>query len=99
MDTWTKAHMFLYYIKEGEGYKTSVDTEVICVKRTKKKIVLSNGVIVHIKSKNGNEYLHSASIVRRYKRYEYVNQILRDIEGYLVYLIHCGEKVPVMSNF
>ena len=90
MDTWTKAHMFLYYLQEGQGYKTSVDTEVTCIKRTNKKIVLSNGVIVHLKKKNGNEYLHSASIVHKHKRYEYVNQILRDIEGYLVYLIHSG---------
>ena len=90
MDTWTRAHMFLYYLKEGQGYKTSLDTEVTCVKRTNKKIVLSNGVIVHIKKKNGNEYFHSAGIVRRHKKFEYVNQILRDIEGYLVYLIHSG---------
>jgi predicted N-acyltransferase len=93
MDTWTRAHMFLYNIKEGQGYKTSVDNEVTCIKRTKKKIVLSNGVVVYIKKKNDNEYFHSAGFVRRYRRFEYVNQILRDIEGYLVYLIHNQGKL------
>lgn len=88
MDMYTKAHMVLYYIKEGEGYKTSTDTEVKCVKRTKKKIYLSNGVIVHLKEKNGMLYFASGSIIRGYKRYEYLNQVLRDIEGWLIYKLH-----------
>ena len=95
MDMFTKAHIFLYYIKEGEAYKTSVDSEVLCVKRTKKKIILSNGVVVHIKKRHGNEYFHSASFVRKHKRYEYLNQILRDIEGYLIYKLH--SNFPVFS--
>jgi hypothetical protein len=90
MDTYTKAHMFLYYLKEGKGYKTSVDTKIICVKRTNKKIVLSNGVMIHLKEKNGMKYFASASLVRGHKRYEYLNQILRDIEGYLIYKIHAN---------
>ncbi len=85
MDMFTKAHLFLYYIKEGKGYKTSTDSNVVCVKRTNKKICLSNGVIVHLKEKNGMLYFATASIVRGYKRYEILNQILRDIEGYLIY--------------
>jgi len=100
MDMFTKAHIFLYYIKEGESYKTSVDSEVTCVKRTKKKIILSNGVVVHIKKKNGNEYFHSASVVRKHKRYEYVMQIIRDIEGYLIYQIQTGHaNIPALSRF
>jgi len=100
MDTFTKAHIFLYYIKEGEAYRTSVDSEVICVKRTKKKIILSNGVVVHIKKRHGNEYFHSASVVRKHKRYEYVMQILRDIEDYLIYQIQTGhENIPALSRF
>lgn len=87
MDLYTKAHIFLYYLKEGKGYKTSTDNKVVCVKRTKKKIVLSNGIIVHLKEKNGMKYLATASFVKGYKRYEYLNQILRDIQGYLSYKI------------
>ena len=100
MDMFTRAHIFLYYIKEGQGYKTSVDSEVTCVKRIKKKIILSNGVVVHIKKKNGNEYFHSASVVRKHKRYEYVMQIIRDIEGYLIYQIQTGHaNIPALSRF
>lgn len=95
MDTYTKAHLFLFYLKEGKGYKTSTEAKVCCVKRTKKKIVLSNGVIVHLKEKNGMKYLATASIARGYKRYEYLNQILRDIEGFLIYKIHAN--VPTLS--
>ena len=87
MDLYTKAHIFLYYLKEGKGYKTSSNNKIVCVKRTEKKIVLSNGVIVHLKEKNGLKYLDTASFVKGYKRYEYLNQILRDIEGYLSYKI------------
>ena len=88
MDMFTKAHIFLYDIKVGEGYKTSIDDVVICVKRTKKRIYLSNGVIVHLKEKNGMLYFSSGCLVRGYKRFEYVMKILRDIEGYLIYRIH-----------
>ena len=100
MDMFTKAHMFLYYLKEGKGYKTSIESKVVCVKRTKKKIFLSNGVIVHLKKKNGMLYFSSASIIRGYKRYEILNQILRDIEGYLIYKLHTKHaNIPAISRF
>jgi len=95
MDFYTKAHLFLYHLKKGKGYKTSTEDKVVCVKRTKKKIVLSNGVIIHLKEKNGMKYFASASLVRGYKRYEYLSQILRDIEGYLTYKIHAN--FPTLS--
>jgi hypothetical protein len=95
MDTYTKAHMFLYYLKEGKGYKTSVHSKIICVKRTNKKIVLSNGVKIHLKKKNGMLYFYSASVVRGNKRYEYLEQVLRDIQGYLIYKLHAN--FPVLS--
>jgi hypothetical protein len=93
MDMFTKAHIFLYELKEGQGYFKSVDDQVTCVKRTKKRIYLSNGVIVHLKKRNGMLYFASACLVRGHKRYEYVMQVLRDIEGYLVYLIHSENQV------
>jgi hypothetical protein len=98
MDMFTKAHLFLYHLKKGKGYKTSVDTKVVCVKRTKKKIYLSNGVIVHMKEKNGMLYFAAASIVRGYKRFDILNQILRDIEGYLIYKLQTkGANVLTLS--
>jgi hypothetical protein len=95
MDFYTKAHIFLYNLKKGKGYKTSTEDKVVCVKRTKNKIVLSNGVIIHLKEKNGMKYLSSASLVRGHKRYEYLNQIPRDIEGFLIYKIHAN--FPTLS--
>lgn len=95
MDTYTKAHMFLYYLKEGKGYKTSVDTKIICVKRTNKKILLSNGVKIYLKKRNGMLYFSSASIVRGHKRYEYLEQVIRDIQGYLINKIHAN--FPALS--
>lgn len=88
MDTWTAAHMFLFDMKEGQGYKISTDTKVVCVKRTKKRIYLSNNIIIHLKEKNGMKYLASGGFGKYHKRYEYLNKVLRDIEGYLIYKIH-----------
>ena len=93
MDTWTAAHMFLFDIKDAQGYKTSTDTKVVCVKRTKKRIYLSNNIIIHLKEKNGMKYLASGGFGKYHKRHEYLNQVLRDIEGYLIYKIHSGFKV------
>ena len=88
MNTWDEANLYLFNIKEGEGYRTSTDTEVICTKRTNKRIYLSNGVIVNIKNNGKFLYLSSASNTIGRKRYEKVDQILRDIQGYLIYLIY-----------
>lgn len=93
MDTWTQSHIFLFELKEGKGYKTSTDTKVVCVKRTKKRIYLSNNIIIHLKERNGMKYLASGGVGKYHRRYEYLNQVLRDIEGYLLYNIHSGFKV------
>lgn len=60
----------------NEGYN-----DVRVVKRTKKRIYLSNSKIVHIK--NGGTFFYLDSKGNGLK------QILRDIEGYLIYKIHC----------
>ena len=70
-----KAEMFLLNLKIGEGYN-----DVVVTKRTNKRIYLSDGKIVHIKKGDGFFYLDAKG--------NSVKQILRDIEGYLVYLIH-----------
>lgn len=88
MNTWIDAHNFLFDIKPGEGYYTSTDSVVTCTKRTKKRIHLSNGVIITIKEYNGMKYLHSGGFKRNNKHYPYIDQVLRDIEGYLIFKIH-----------
>ena len=73
-----EANKFIFELKVGEGYNTTVVT-----KRTKKRIYLSNGNIIHIKKlDNGLLYLDSKVDS---KGYPIINQILRDVEGWLVY--------------
>ena len=93
MDTWTQSHIFLFELKEGKGYKTSTETKVVCVKCTKKRIYLSNNIIIHLKERNGMKYLASGGFGKYHRRYEYLNQVLRDIEGYLLYKTHSRVKV------
>lgn len=78
MDLNVEANKFLFELNVGEGYNN-----VVVNKRTKKRIYLSNGTIVHIKTlENGLLYLDSKL---NSKSYPIINQILRDIEGYLIY--------------
>jgi hypothetical protein len=78
MDINLEANKFLFELKVGQGYN-----DVLVTKRTKKRIHFSNGVIVHIKKlENGLQYLDSKL---NNKKYPVIYQILRDIEGWLVY--------------
>ena len=70
------AEKFLLSLNVGEGYN-----DVIVTKRTNKRIYLSNGKIVSIKNAGNFLYLHAAK--------NGIGQILRDIDGYLIYKIHC----------
>lgn len=67
---------FLLSLNVGEGYN-----DIVVTKKTKKRIYLSNGKIVTIKNSGGFLYLDSAK--------NGINQILRDIEGFLIYKIYC----------
>jgi len=71
--TFKNSEIFLLGLNIGEGYN-----DVVVTKRTGKRIYLSNGNIVHIKDAGSFKYLDGKRI----------NQILRDIEGYLIYQIH-----------
>jgi hypothetical protein len=71
-----ESEKFLLNLTVGEGYNN-----VTVVKRTPNRIYLSNDKIVHIKKGNGFKYLDAKGLS--------IKQILRDIEGYLVYLKHC----------
>lgn len=81
---WTKAHKFILDSKVGDFYLSGGD-KVSVIKRTPKKIHFSNGNTVTItKSKFGFFHLTGRK----------VDQILRDIEGYFLYLVHVedGER-------
>lgn len=89
MDLNLQANLFIYNAKVGDFY-LSGGNKVEVTKRTQKRIHFSNGVIVSIKTlPNGMIYLTSKSVVRNNKSYPVVGQMIRDIEGYLLYLIHC----------
>ena len=89
MDLNLQANLFIYNAKVGDFY-ISGENKVEVTKRTEKRIHFSNGVIITIKTlPNGMIYLTSKSIVRNNKSYPVVGQMIRDIEGYLLYLIHC----------
>jgi len=76
---WTKAHQFILDSKEGDFYMVG-DKKVSVVRRSPKRIYFSNGELVTIKESKGGDFFYL------YGRN--VNQVLRDIEGYLLYLIH-----------
>lgn len=80
-----QANLFVYEAKVGDFYLSGGD-KVEVLKRTEKRIYFSNGVIVTIKTlPNGMIYLTSKSVVRNNKSYPVVGQMIRDIEGYLIY--------------
>ena len=81
MDINLEANKFLFELEVGQGYN-----DVLVTKRTKKRIHFSNGVIVHIiKLENGLLYLDSKLNNKNNKKYPVIYQVLRDIEGWLVY--------------
>lgn len=76
---WTKAHQFILNSQIGDFYMDG-DKKVSVVRRSPKRIYFSNGELVSLKySKIGGFY---------YLVGKNVDQILRNIEGYFIYLIH-----------
>ena len=83
-----ESNLFLYNGKVGDYY-LSGEEKIEITKRTPKRIYYANGVIVSIKTTpNGMKYLSSKSVVSHNKSYPIVDQMIRDIEGYLIYKIH-----------
>lgn len=88
MDLNLQANLFLYEGKVGDYY-LSGGKKIEIIKRTNKRIYLSLGVIINIKKLTDNTtYLDSKSVKHKNHSYPIVHQVLRDIEGYLIYKIH-----------
>jgi len=86
-----EANRFIYGSKVGDFYMVGQD-KIDVVKRTPKRIHFSNGVVVSIRTlSNGMNYLSSRSVVSHNKSYPIVDQMIRDIEGYLIYKIHSSQ--------
>lgn len=75
---WLKAHHYILDMKVGDFY-FSGGNNVSVIKRTKSRIYFSNGNIITIK-KSSYGFYHLVG--------KMVDQTLRDIEGYFIYLIH-----------
>ena len=74
---WTKAHQFILDSKVGDFYSSGGEV-VSVIRRTPKRIYFSNGKVVTISKYDNFFHLTGKSVM----------QILRDIEGYLVFLKH-----------
>jgi len=74
---WVKSHQFLLNMSVGDFY-LSGGKKYTVVKKTKKKIWFDNGDFVQLTKSKEYGFL--------YLKGKNVNQILRDIEGYLVYM-------------
>lgn len=75
---WFESHKFVLNSNVGDFYMSG-GHKVFITKKTAKRIYFSNGEIITLKYSDGGFYFLSG---------EKVDQILRDIEGYLVYLKH-----------
>lgn len=88
MDLNYQANEFIFNSKTGNFYLKSGEKNIV-TKRKKNRIYFSDGTIIHIKKlSNGFLYLDSKSINKNNRQYPIINQVLRDIEGYLLYRIH-----------
>ena len=85
MDINIEANLFLFECKVGDYY-ISGGQKIEVLKKTKKTIHFNNGVIIRIKMDEiGRFYLDSKAQKIKNKNYPIINQVLRDIEGWLIY--------------
>lgn len=66
-----------------------------CIKRTPTKIYLNNGLTIRYHYYDSNNFYIASNkkIKVGRKSVDYINQILRDIEGWLVYNIHSNNEL------
>lgn len=76
---WTKAHQFILDSKIGDFYMEG-DKKVSVVRRSPKRIYFSNGELITLKKSKSGEFFYLSG--------RNVDQVLRDVEGYLLYKIH-----------
>ena len=84
LSTFEDSEKFLLNLKVGEGFGHE-NSRVTVIKKTKKSIYLSDKKIIHIKKVNNFFYLDAKG--------NSIKQILRDIEGFLIYKIHAKNNI------
>lgn len=77
-DLWRKAHLFVLECKVGDYYMVG-DDKIACSKRTKNRVWFTNGICFTIRKFEEKFFYFTG---------KNINNTLRDIEGYFVYLIH-----------
>ena len=84
-DLYLEAHKLIINMEVGQTIGP-----ITCEKRSKNKIYLTNGITITFKPlKEGVFYLTTNKKVRSGRRsYDYIDTILRDVEGFLLYKIH-----------
>jgi hypothetical protein len=88
MNTWIDAHKYILNMGVGDYYGVG-ENKVEVVKRTKSQIKFSNGKIIHIKNDGKWFYFDGKSTSKKSPGVHL--QILRDVEGYLVYKLLTGQ--------
>jgi len=78
-DLWLKSHKFILDCVVGDFYYGG-GNKVSVVKRTSRRIYFDNGNVITIKKSESGKFFYFSG--------KSVDQILRDIEGYFVFLIH-----------
>lgn len=89
-DTWTLSHRFILSLEEGDTFFLG-KKEYTVIKKTLSKIsLLIDGKKFNILMKKCDNffYLHSRSVKSGNRSYPLINQLLRDVEGYIIYLTH-----------
>mgnify|MGYP003349543510 CR=1 FL=1 len=90
IDTWSLSHRFILSLEEGDTFFLG-EKEHKVIKRSLSKItLLIDGEKFNVLLKKCNDffYLHSKSVKTGNRSYPLINQLLRDIEGYIIYLNH-----------
>jgi hypothetical protein len=82
MNMWNEAEKFLIEMNVGDFYESGGE-RIEVIQRTKSKIKLSNDINIMIKSRDGYKYLNGKNNGKKSGGVH--KQIIRDIEGYLIY--------------
>jgi len=89
-DTWELSHRFILSLKEGDTFFLGEKEHKVIKKTLSKITLLIDGEKFNILMKKCDDffYLHSRSVKSGNRSYPLINQLLRDIEGYIIYLTH-----------
>jgi hypothetical protein len=95
-NTWVLSHRFILSLKEDDIFFLG-EKEYKVIKKTLSKIILlidDEKFNIFLKKCDDFFYLHSRSVKSGNRSYPLINALLRDIEGYIIYLYH----TPILGD-